>query len=401
MRIGFFLQNNKKGGLDTFLINLITHWNDNDDLILFCNQSHPGRNEITNSLDNYARVIKYDLIISEDLDFRLQKLPKILRIFVKIQFWFFGFFYQKYYLKKMFIKHQIDRLLIINGGYPGGDACLAASVAWNDINPNNKAWMNFHNFVVPEPTNILKRIKSRFIDYHVTQSTEGFVSVSHNCMNSLTNRNILSKVKKKFIYNGFSPLKTNKSSSIRKELGLRDDDQIILMLAVYEPRKGHRFIFQVMEQIMLKFSNAYLLLCGYGSEEEIENVDKIRQSVMFKEKIIMQPHRDDVVNLLSQVEILVMPSQSFESFGYTALEAMSCGVPVVVTNVGGLPEVVEDGKCGYVIQKNDIQGFAKSVNQLLEDKDLRKRMGEAGIKRYNNYFNVSQMVEKYERLIKD
>tara|TARA_Y100000746_G_C15257325_1_gene348163 strand:+ start:17 stop:679 length:663 start_codon:yes stop_codon:yes gene_type:complete len=220
-------------------------------------------------------------------------------------------------------------------------------------------------------------------------------------MNSLTNRNILSKVKKKFIYNGFSPLKTNKSSSIRKELGLRDDDQIILMLAVYEPRKGHRFIFQVMEQIMLKFSNAYLLLCGYGSEEEIENVDKIRQSVMFKEKIIMQPHRDDVVNLLSQVEILVMPSQSFESFGYTALEAMSCGVPVVVTNVGGLPEVVEDGKCGYVIQKNDIQGFAKSVNQLLEDKDLRKRMGEAGIKRYNNYFNVSQMVEKYERLIKD
>ena len=112
MRIGFFLQNNKKGGLDTFLINLITHWNDNDDLILFCNQSHPGRNEITNSLDNYARLIKYDLVISEDLDFRLQKLPKILRIFVKIQFWFFGFFYQKYYLKKMFIKHQIDRLMI-------------------------------------------------------------------------------------------------------------------------------------------------------------------------------------------------------------------------------------------------------------------------------------------------
>lgn len=401
MKIGFFLQNSKKGGLDTFVLNLLKNWPEKDDLTLFCNSSHPGLEYLQENVPKSVTVLSYDFLISQDFDSRFKLYPFFLSYICKILFWIFGFFYQKYCLKRIFIKYQIDRLLIINGGYPGGDACLAASVAWNNINSNNKAWMNFHNFVVPEPTNFLKRIKSRFIDYRVAQSTEGFVSVSHNCMNSLANRNILSKVKKKFIYNGFSPLKTNKSSSIRNELGLQDDDKIILMLAVYEPRKGHRFIFQVMEQIMLKFSNAYLLLCGYGSEEEIENVDKIRQSVMSKEKIIMQPHRDDVVNLLSQVEILVMPSQSFESFGYTALEAMSCGVPVVVTNVGGLPEVVEDGKCGYVIQKNDIQGFAKSVNQLLEDKDLRKRMGEAGIKRYNNYFNVSQMVEEYERLIKD
>ena len=94
-----------------------------------------------------------------------------------------------------------------------------------------------------------------------------------------------------------------------------------------------------------------------------------------------------------------MPSQSYESFGYTALEAMCCQVPVVVTNVGGLPEVVKDEVCGYVVNHRNVESFANRLIKILCDNDLRYRMGDQGRQLYETNFTADRMARQYANLI--
>lgn len=90
------------------------------------------------------------------------------------------------------------------------------------------------------------------------------------------------------------------------------------------------------------------------------------------------PH-DDVPTYLNQLDVYVAPSRmQSESFGVAVLEASACAVPVVVANVGGLPEVVNHGETGFIVEPDDVDGFASAVLRLIDNPDLRDRMGEAG-----------------------
>ena len=164
MKIGFFFQNNKQGGLDTFVRILLTDWPEPDKLTLFCNISHPGLDYLREVLPQKIEIIPYKFLIFQDLQHHLKNQPKIFVFIIKLMFWIFGTSYQVSLLKNFFPNHNLDRLLVINGGYPGGDACLSASIAWNKLAKNKKAWMNFHNFVVPENINILRRFRERLLD---------------------------------------------------------------------------------------------------------------------------------------------------------------------------------------------------------------------------------------------
>lgn len=194
-------------------------------------------------------------------------------------------------------------------------------------------------------------------------------------------------------------MKPRKKTNLKKELGLPADVFILLMLGVYEPRKGHHFMIKVMEQVIQKVPQAHLLVCGDGSEEEFQVVENLRQKSPAKSKIHLQYHRPDIENLLSQTDIQVVPSQSYESFGYTALEAMACGVPVMATSVGGLKEVVLDGDCGFVRDCQNVDGFAQKIVELLLDEDLRKKMGLKGLKRFEQHFTADRMSRQYADIV--
>jgi glycosyltransferase involved in cell wall biosynthesis len=101
---------------------------------------------------------------------------------------------------------------------------------------------------------------------------------------------------------------------------------------------------------------------------------------------------------MGQVQVLVAPSQSYESFGYTVAEAMACALPAVVTNVGGLPEVVEDGVTGYVVSPQDGREFAAKIVYLLRNEALRHHMGQMGLKRFEEHFLAERMTREYVNL---
>ena len=92
-----------------------------------------------------------------------------------------------------------------------------------------------------------------------------------------------------------------------------------------------------------------------------------------------------------------MPSQS-ESFGLSALEAMACEVPVIATRVGGIPEVVEDGGCGYLFKIGDVQGMAEAATRVLSDDDERARLGRRGREIALSRFATEKIIPQYEAL---
>ena len=94
-----------------------------------------------------------------------------------------------------------------------------------------------------------------------------------------------------------------------------------------------------------------------------------------------------------------MPSQSAESFGYAAVEAMANKKPVVVTNTGGLPEVVENHKTGFVVDVMDMQGFIDCVVELLENELLAEVIGQQGYLTFQSKFSGKRMSKEYLELI--
>jgi len=399
LKTAFFTQNIKRGGLDTFILNLIANWPEQDELILFCNRSHPGLVALREGLAGRAEVVPYDFLIAQDISDRLVRVPAFLQILFRALFWLLGFPYLVFKTGQLFKKFDADRLMVINGGYPGGDACLAATIAWQRSAPGRRAWHNFHNLVLPYSDQPLRRLKELLIDRFVAQAAAGFVTVSRACMTTLAARSPLAVTERAFIYNGIAPIDAKPGAVPASEPALPAEARLILMAAVYEARKGHAFMIRAMEEIVRRVPHATLLICGDGSPAEIDAVRGLCELSSVPERIVLQGHRRDLGTLMLQADVLVLPSQRQESFGYTAVEAMACACPVVVTDVGGLPEVVDNGGSGYVIARDDVGALAERIVTLLQDEGLRQRMGEAGVQRYRQRFTASRMAEEYFSLL--
>lgn len=146
-----------------------------------------------------------------------------------------------------------------------------------------------------------------------------------------------------------------------------------------------------------------LLIVGGGSlENKLKQLVKdigIEGQTIFTGKIVFE----DVPKYHNMLSMYVSVS-NMESFGVAIIEASSCGKPVVVSNVGGLPEIVEDGVTGFVVSPENPEETAKAIEKFVLDGDLRKKMGQNGRVRvkklYNWDDNVKQMINIYKEVIK-
>lgn len=107
--------------------------------------------------------------------------------------------------------------------------------------------------------------------------------------------------------------------------------------------------------------------------------------------------QSELAALLAASDIFMIPSGN-ESFGLSALEAMACGVPVISSDVGGLPEVNVHGETGYVVPMGDIEMLAQRIRELLENEPLRQQMGEASLVRATTLFSIENLIPRYEDL---
>lgn len=176
----------------------------------------------------------------------------------------------------------------------------------------------------------------------------------------------------------------------RDLLGL-NDRKVVIHISNFRPVKRIGDVLSVFGWIRSRVP-ATLLFVGDGPErsgaETWVRENDLVDSVRFLGKI------DDIVPLLSIADLMLMPSNA-ESFGLAALEAMSCGVPVVATAAGGFPEFVRHGVDGFLLPPGDVEAMSISAISLLEDDLMWQRFSEAAIKQAGQ-FDTALQVERYE-----
>ncbi|NTU59075.1 MAG: N-acetyl-alpha-D-glucosaminyl L-malate synthase BshA [Chlorobiaceae bacterium] len=176
----------------------------------------------------------------------------------------------------------------------------------------------------------------------------------------------------------------------RELLGI-GTEKVVIHISNFRPVKRIGDVLAVFEQIQQRIP-ATLLLVGDGPErseaETWVRINGLTSKVRFLGKL------DDIVPLLSIADLMLMPS-NVESFGLAALEAMACGVPVVVTDAGGFPEFVRQGVDGFRHPHGDVEGMSRSALSILEDDAVWRRFSESA-EQHAGQFETALLVEKYE-----
>lgn len=154
-------------------------------------------------------------------------------------------------------------------------------------------------------------------------------------------------------------------------------------------------VVEIFKQVHEARPDTRLLMVGDGP---LYNACRMKvKEYALQEAVKFLGKQEDVVSILQMSDVMLFPSQ-VESFGLAPLEAMACGIPVVASNSGGVPEVVEHGQCGFLADVGDVDTMAKYSIQLVEDCQLRSQMGQAGRARAEEFFSPSQIVSEYEDL---
>lgn len=165
-------------------------------------------------------------------------------------------------------------------------------------------------------------------------------------------------------------------------------------------------LIKTFNLLINKFKDPSLELLIVGGGSQYEELKLLVDSLGITSYVTFtgQIEGVDIPEYLNKIDIYVALS-NFESFGVGILEASACEIPVVVSNVGGLPEVVENGQTGLIVSKNNPVEAACAIEKLILNKDLRIRMGQAGRERvkslYNWSDNVELMLSIYNRLLNE
>lgn len=182
--------------------------------------------------------------------------------------------------------------------------------------------------------------------------------------------------------------------SLRQDLGIGDEEKVLIHISNFRSVKRIGDVIDSFN-IIRQQVNAKLLLVGIGPEQE-EMKAKVKRDGL-DEAVIFTGKRDDLPELLAISDLMLLLSEK-EAFGLVLLEGFACGVPAIGTNIGGIPEVIEDGVNGYLVELGDIEAVAENAVTLLQQPNLHKQFQQAAIHTVCDKFNSEAIVQAYEKI---
>lgn len=165
----------------------------------------------------------------------------------------------------------------------------------------------------------------------------------------------------------FHPVEGKKH--IQEAFDIPEGSKVVAMAAQFIKRKGHSTLLEAIPAILHEHPYTHFLLLGRGSL-----YDEVREKAQhFNGRVLCPGFRPDIEQILPECDILVHPAE-MEGLGVVLLQAAACGVPAVAARAGGIPEVVRDGRSGFLIDPGDSKRLALKVNSLLADETLHNNM---------------------------
>jgi len=183
--------------------------------------------------------------------------------------------------------------------------------------------------------------------------------------------------------------------TLREEYGLPPEGPMVGVVARLEAEKGHPTLLDAWPQVLERFSDATLLIIGEGSREAA--LREQAAALGISHSVIFTGRRDDVPAVTKSLDVAVLPSYR-EAQGLTILEAMALSRPVIASNVGGIPEMIEHGKTGLLVPPHDPASLADAIVRLLVDHPLADTLGRAGHDLVHERFCVELMVQTVESI---
>lgn len=172
----------------------------------------------------------------------------------------------------------------------------------------------------------------------------------------------------------------------------REAEKILIHISNFRPVKRVSDVVRIFERVRQKIPSK-LILVGEGPERIF--IRQLVKELKLLDDVHFLCQQEYIESLLACADVLLLPSEQ-ESFGLVALEAMSCGVPVIGTKTGGLPEVVIDGETGFLVPIGEIGLMSEKVLKILTDDTLHARFSKAARKRAEIRFDKNLIVSKYE-----
>jgi glycosyltransferase involved in cell wall biosynthesis len=176
----------------------------------------------------------------------------------------------------------------------------------------------------------------------------------------------------------------------RAQLGFTSSDILVLSVGELQKRKNHEVIIKAIAKI--NNPNIKYIICCQGVLEEY--LSKLSESLNLQNQVSLLGYRQDIPEIMNACDIFAHPSVR-EGLGLASLEAMAVGLPLITSNVQGVPDYIESGITGYMCSPRDVDTFAKNINILVTDETLRRKIAKTNVTYVQKY-----LVEEIQPVIK-
>ncbi len=200
------------------------------------------------------------------------------------------------------------------------------------------------------------------------------------------------------------PVNTMQKMNLRQKLLLPKDKIIVMFCGRLVARKGLIFLLEAWKNVVKKTNKCILVLVGSGQNQPDSVEKELREFVkenLLSDTVIFagEKNKSMVVDYLKSADIFVHPSIHPEGRSLSVLEAMSCCLPAIVSDIGGLKEIVIDNVNGILVEKENSLALSQTIEKLITDKKLRNEMGSEGRKEVINKYSLTLSIENTDRLL--
>jgi glycosyltransferase involved in cell wall biosynthesis len=229
----------------------------------------------------------------------------------------------------------------------------------------------------------------------IARGSNAFVAVSREDRRRMIELEKISPETAVFVPNGIPALQPPSGRDVRGELSIGAGDPVVTTVGFLRQPKAMDVLIEGAARIAPRFPGLKILIVGEGADRPVYEALIDRLGVQDTVKLLGL--RSDVPDLLAASDVAVLSTNS-EGSPLSVMEYMDAGLPVVATRVGGIPELIDHGVHGLLVEPQDPAGLGDAIAKVLSDPDEARRMGERGRERRRREFDIDVMVDNLQNL---
>jgi glycosyltransferase involved in cell wall biosynthesis len=236
----------------------------------------------------------------------------------------------------------------------------------------------------------------RLVDREVIgRGSTVFIAVSRDDQRKMAEIEGVNPKKILHVPNGIAPPPPPTGADVRSDLGIPAEAPLVGTVSVLRPQKALDVFIRAAAQLLRENPDLRVLLAGDGPLRG--ELTELVHSLGVQDRLLLPGYRSDASDVIAALDVAVS-SSAFEGSPLAVMEYMESARPIVATRVGGVPDLIEDGVHGLLVDPGDVPALTEAIRRMLADPEAARRMGEAARERRRHEFTVDLMVRRFEAL---